>query len=408
MPDDLLQPRYADSFRCVGPDCEDSCCQGLGVYVDKAAYKKYRATPSLRGLASQHIAINTDSPDNFKHARIKFKSDNVCPFLDSDKLCIIQKEHGADFLSKTCSRYPRALARFDGSMQKALYLSCPEAARLVLLNPQLLPSPDAHGYEIFRLENSHPSANPQPWSRQLRSFGLQVLQDRAYPLWQRLFVLGIVCRRVRELTAVQQISQVPKLIGQYAEMMAQGLLRPHLDGIPARPDIQLDLVIQLIRRRYQVEQPEHGFAASVADFLMGIQHSPDAPLQGPVIHYEEAYSGYYQRFSQAYPAFLENYLINYIFRTRFPFADSVDCVEPTIDPLRSLLLMVFHYRLLHSLLIGAAGRYGEDFSSTRAVQIAQRFARSVEHNVGFLEQLKALAGTPDFQHADGLAVLLAN
>jgi lysine-N-methylase len=70
--------------------------------------------------------------------------------------------------------------------------------------------------------------------------------------------------------------------------------------------------------------------------------------------------------------------------------------------------MALHYRVLHSLLIGAAARYGNDFSSTHAVQTVQRFARSVEHNVGFLDELKTLAAAPDFRNTDGLALLLAN
>jgi lysine-N-methylase len=405
MPDELHQPRYAESFRCIGPECEDSCCQGWAVCVDKATYKKYRATPSLRRLASRYIELNSRGRDNFKYARIKLDPNRTCPFLDPDQLCHIQKQHGADFLSKTCSRYPRALAQFNGRPLQALFLSWPEAARLVLLSPRLLSADDDRD---FPLENSQTLAGLQPLSLQLRSFAVQLLQDRAYPLWQRLFVLGIVCRRIHELTASQQMSRVPQLIGQYAEMMAQGLLRPHLDGIPPRPGLQFDLVLGLIRRRLQIEQPEAGFAASVADFLVGIQHSPDTPPQESANHYHNAYTGYYQPFSQTHPGFLENYLINYLFRTRFPFADTVDCVEPAIDPLRSHLLMALHYRVLHSLLIGAAARYGNDFSSTHAVQTVQRFARSVEHNVGFLDELKTLAAAPDFRNTDGLALLLAN
>jgi lysine-N-methylase len=408
MPADLLQPHYADSFHCVGPECEDSCCQGWGVCVDKGTYKKYRANPALWRLASEYIELNAQSRDNFKYARIKFNPDNTCPFLDSDKLCSIQKRHGAEVLPKTCSRYPRALARFNGTMQKALYVSCPEAARLVLLSPRLLASSDAEGYRNLTVEDSQTLANPQLLSSQLRSFAVQLLQDRTYPLWQRLFVLGIVCRRIQEFTALQQMSQIPQLIGKYAEMMARGLLRPHLDGIAPRPDLQLELVLHLIRRRFQIEQPQDGFAASVADFLAGIQHSPDAPLQGPVIHYHQAYARCYQPFSQAHPAFLENYLINYIFRTRFPFADVADRVQRSIDPLCSYLVMAFHYRLLHSLLIGAAARYGDDFSCARAIRLVHHFARAVEHNLPFLEELKTLAGSPDFQNTDGLAVLLVN
>jgi lysine-N-methylase len=408
MPDNLLQPRYAESFRCIGPECEDSCCRGWGVCVDKRTYKKYRATASLRRLTSQYIELNPQNRDNFKYARIKLNPDNTCPFLDCDKLCRIQKQHGAEFLSKTCSRYPRALARFNGTMQKALHLSCPEAARLVLLSPRLLVSSDAGGYGDFALENSQTLASPQLLSNQLRSFALRVLRDRAYPLWQRLFVLGIVCRRIHELTAAQQMERVPQLIGQYAEMMARGLLRPHLDGIPPRPGLQLNLVLELIRRRLQIEQPEIGFAESLADFLLGIKHSPGTPPQESAIHYHDAYMRYYQPFSQIHPEFLENYLINYVLRTRFPFADTADCVEKSIDPALSHLVMALHYRLLHSLLIGTAARYGDDFCSTQAICIVQHFARAVEHNIGFLAELKSVARAPEFQHTDGQAVLLAN
>ena len=45
MSDRSLQPDYADEFRCLGAECEENCCQGWGVYVDKGTYTKYRATP---------------------------------------------------------------------------------------------------------------------------------------------------------------------------------------------------------------------------------------------------------------------------------------------------------------------------------------------------------------------------
>jgi hypothetical protein len=58
--DNAFQPRYAKDFQCIGPDCEDSCCEGWTVYVDKASYKKYRATPKLRPAALVHIEVNPE------------------------------------------------------------------------------------------------------------------------------------------------------------------------------------------------------------------------------------------------------------------------------------------------------------------------------------------------------------
>ncbi len=408
MPNDLLQPNYADNFHCIGSQCEESCCEGWGMYVDKATYKRYRATPALRRAAAEHIELNPGASDNFQYARMKFTADNRCPFLAADRLCSIQKQHGGEFLPKTCSRYPRALVRFDGAMQKALYLSCPEAARRVLMSPQLLPPPDAPHYQQFRLEQAQNSTPPSAatLARQMRSFALDLLQDRTYPLWQRLFLLGFVCRRVHELTAAQQSTQVPQLLARYATIIREGNLRSHLEGIPPRPGLQLDLVMRLIQRRYQVDQPQLAFATCVADLLMAVGHLPETSRSESTARYRQCHLDCYEPFAQAYPCFMENYLLNYIFRTGFPFVDVTAPVERSIDPLTSYLLMVLHYRLLHSLLIGAAWRHGNGFSIAHAVQLVPTFARGVEHNIKFIDELMSFARSPELQNSDGLAVLL--
>ncbi|MGC2109418.1 MAG: flagellin lysine-N-methylase [Candidatus Korobacteraceae bacterium] len=402
MSDALLQPHYADAFRCIGSDCDDNCCGGWTVFVDKATYKKYRATPSLRQLTAKHLERVAESRDTFKYARIRLR-DGRCPFLAADKLCSIQKRHGAEFLSKTCSRYPRAWMRFDGRLQKALLLSCPEAARLVLLSPQLLPA-------VESLEDSQNTSESQKPSlaQHLRCLALGLLQERNYPLWQRLFVLGIVCRRIGELIAVQAAAKAPQLIAQYAGMMLRGELRTHLDGIPVRLEPQLDLVMRLIRLRFQVEQPRDDFAKMVAEFLLSINYSPGTPPAQSAALYADAHTRYYRPFAQQHPAFLENYLVNYIFCSRFPFAGTAPHTGSSVDPVGAFLLMASHYRLLHSLLIGSAARYREGFSNAHATRVVQVFARAVEHNFRFLEELRTLLASSNLQQTDMLALLLRN
>ena len=38
----VLQPEYMKAFSCIGPACEDSCCIGLRVDLDKETYQKYK------------------------------------------------------------------------------------------------------------------------------------------------------------------------------------------------------------------------------------------------------------------------------------------------------------------------------------------------------------------------------
>ena len=34
-------PRYFEEFKCIGGKCEDSCCIGWNIDIDKITFKKY-------------------------------------------------------------------------------------------------------------------------------------------------------------------------------------------------------------------------------------------------------------------------------------------------------------------------------------------------------------------------------
>ena len=37
----LLHPSYLDEFKCIGGECEDNCCVGWDVDIDKITFKQY-------------------------------------------------------------------------------------------------------------------------------------------------------------------------------------------------------------------------------------------------------------------------------------------------------------------------------------------------------------------------------
>jgi lysine-N-methylase len=136
---DHLRPHYAKNFHCIGTRCEDNCCRGWDVFIDKATYQRYQSLPALRPIMDERfVRLNDDASDD-RYALIRDVSSSVCRFLSSDRLCRIQQEYGDAYLSVTCATYPRIPRRIDGLLEQPLSLSCPEAARLVLLNPQLIP-----------------------------------------------------------------------------------------------------------------------------------------------------------------------------------------------------------------------------------------------------------------------------
>src|SRR5277367_1574118 len=153
----LIRPEYSGAFRCIGPACEDSCCQGWAVPVDKPAYEKYQSLPAgpLRILLDANIALTPDDPNPAHFARIGMLPSLVCPILTEDKLCRIHAELGEEFLCKTCATYPRIVSSIDNLEEKALSLSCPEAARLVLLDPELMTPKGNGGHQITWDDSPH-------------------------------------------------------------------------------------------------------------------------------------------------------------------------------------------------------------------------------------------------------------
>jgi hypothetical protein len=101
QPREYTRPTYAERFRCIGSACEDTCCQGWGVPIDQTTYEKYRSTDFLKAHLGTLIQLNTSNPTTSDYARIPLTIQSVCPFLDAERLCGIQKQLGG-LLSDLC------------------------------------------------------------------------------------------------------------------------------------------------------------------------------------------------------------------------------------------------------------------------------------------------------------------
>ena len=308
--------------------------------------------------------------------------------------------------------YPRTSRRIDGLIEKALYLSCPEAARLVLLNPNLMKLETDEGdggspYQRLLKTGEQPertNASPHAYLWEIRSFTLLLIRDRSYPLWQRLFILGLFCKRLDELVSTRMNALIPRLLQEYAEAMLDGKLHPLLDGIPEQTPLQLKLVSEVIERHLALQINDRGharFRECVQDFLKGIEWDEVAPVETCISAFTGARRRYYDPFIQGHPFILENYLVNHVFKTRFPFGVNYRG-EPN-TPQNEFLVMSVLFAAINGLLIGIAGHNREGFATTHMVKLVQSFSKAVEHCPEFLPTLDPKLGS-----AAGMAQLLKN
>ena len=167
----LTSPTYAAAFRCIGASCEGHCCGEWNIPVDRNTYERYRQFPreKLGSLVSQFVILNRRGQPEGLFATINLQTTSgLCPFFGEDYLCRIQKEYGPQLLASTCSIYPRSLSQVAGKLEASLSLSCPEAARNVLLDPDFMQikgnllSGDFRTDNIFRLASDQSGALQKP------------------------------------------------------------------------------------------------------------------------------------------------------------------------------------------------------------------------------------------------------
>jgi len=381
-----IQPHYAEAFRCIGSECPDTCCAGWKVLIDRETYQKYQALPDLLPVLQTKVTLIPGGGEkDFAHFHMV---EDRCPCLSAERLCGIQKEHGEEYLPRGCAQFPRSI-RVDGKVtKKTLLLSCPEAARMVLLNPKLLEGEGISdgslaGYRHFILHRRkssgrEPDLHESLWK--LQRFSVVLVNDRRYPMWQRLFLLGMFCMRLHALSSQRQPERVPGLLDKYAQMLVNGDLVKLMEGIRGRPAVQLEVTLKIAQRALQVSRTS-SFRGSVDDFLAGIS-SPDGTGSGGIVAaYEAARTQFYEPMMLAHPFLLENYLTNYILQRAFLSFDNPRGI------LTDYLILCTHYVVIRTTLIGIAGRYREQFGAQHVVQLVQGFSKASEHNAVFMEEV---------------------
>ena len=125
----IVKPSYFDDFRCIAGACTDSCCKEWDVQVDDQAAAFYLQLPGELGDRLRQVLREEDEE------MVMTIVDGRCPMWREDGLCRIQAALGHEALCKTCREFPRLSHDFGDFQELGLELSCPEAARFILRNP---------------------------------------------------------------------------------------------------------------------------------------------------------------------------------------------------------------------------------------------------------------------------------
>ncbi len=398
-------PTYAAAFRCIGPTCEDPCCSGWDIPVDKATYAKYQQLPkeNIGALISAFVVLNPAPTHDNLYARIIPTPTGACPFWDADHLCGIQRNYGAELLPAPCSIYPRALRLVDNQLEGSLSLSCPEAARNVLLDPNFihieanLLSGDFRTDSFFYLAANPQSAPLQPFAHSIRSLLIDIVRDRSHPLWQRLLLIGCLCFDLDQ--HFETPAQIPTLVNTYSNNPP--LLE--LERLPANIKLRLEIILALTNERLADPGSGKRLRDTFWDFIEGIAApNPNLPADD-IQRFLHAEENYHRPFFANSPHILENYLINYIYQNLFPFGREGASTRSFFD---EYLLLATQFAWINTLLIGISANHKQAFAGEHVVRTVQSFTRAVEHYPEVLNLILEYLRSRNLATLEGIAILL--
>ena len=387
-------PEYYPKFKCTGPQCEDTCCSGWwSVSIDHDTYGKYlqntdaELAPLFKLAVSKNTLPSADNQNNF--GLMSMKPDGTCHFLQTDKFCAIQKHMGAQALSDTCRLYPRYLNRFGSQRENSLGVSCPEAARLILLNPQPMefttvaaePDIDSKAFTSYQFPLQS-EGDPQQISilNDFRAVIIAILQFREISLGARVMLLGFLLEEAGTVFFSEKFNHAAELLPvleSYVGMLAHPE-KLETQFAQINPDIEHKLkVVSTLIAQLLADKASPRFRACLQDAIEGLEVKTGMGLSE---QYKQNHAAFYRPYFADREYIFENYLVNQMITRLFPFTRG-----SYLDLYREL---VCNLSIIQVLLVGMASKH-QKLNDALVIQLFQTFARNSNHNRRHLDNLIA-------------------
>lgn len=395
----VLKPHYFDKFKCIGSSCSDTCCRGWNISIDKDTFKIYKknSNSELKDLFRKNINRQRNSEYNHNYGKIKLNEEGVCPFLDEDKLCKIHSKLGEKYLSQTCKTYPRKLNLVYGTLERSLEMSCPEVAKLCLLNTEIMEFDyneeylDINGmflnYNLDENIENFNSLHEYFWD--IRIFSIGLLQNRNFKLFERLVILGMVYKRIQQSISNENYIEISSIIDEFNKIIEndQSLIKENMNNLSNKIEVQIAIAKELMVGNISSNIVHQQYLKNLEDTMKGLGIKDSVNLESMNNIYKKGYEKYYKPYIKEKEYILENFLVNEFFGDVIPFSRYRDIWN-------SYIYICAIYTIIKIHLVGIS-LYRKELNDDIVIDVIQSFSRVSLHSreyvdfiVGFLKENK--------------------
>ena len=385
------QPEYVSKFQCDGQKCNAYCCKHWNITIDKKTYKAYSHLKPKS--AAKEIMINLKKRENADDYLVRLNEKGNCPFLTEDNWCSIQKKYGEEFLSVTCTTYPRQTWDMGEFYERSLTLTCPVVAEMVLLATEPLKfetlevSEKVHSNlgKIMILTNPLPP-NQHEGFIMLQETMIGILQERTLTIDQRLLMLGLFCDKLDESLSSSLELTFTKYIPFYKDTaFLQEQSSKIAPLVKFEPQNHIKIMMGILEKLYGEENKKSSphdrrLLAAVVNTLK-IETDENyfvnvSKLSDKYISLNEERQKFVQRFSTIF----ENYLVNELFFNLYPFRFSGTTIF-------NYGVFVTIYKMLELLTFSSSIEKSEPYDEKDLISEIRFYINRVDHGIGYVGKI---------------------
>lgn len=236
-------PDYYKEFECIADKCEDTCCAGWQIVIDKETLKKYT---KVKGTFRKRLWKSI----NWFQGTFKQDKDKRCAFLNERNLCDLYLSQGEEGFCKTCREYPRHTEEFEGVREITLSISCPEVARILMnrMEPVQFLSEEKEGEEEFE------DFDPFLYSilEDARKEMITILQNRDLAISDRILLVFGMAHDMQGRMNRQEMFACSDVIVKYTTDKAIQFVRDYQQKAENR-DEEMSFAHTMFKHLYELE-----------------------------------------------------------------------------------------------------------------------------------------------------------
>ncbi|MGD8783457.1 MAG: flagellin lysine-N-methylase [Thioalkalispiraceae bacterium] len=407
----LIAPLYMHSFRCLGGDCEDTCCQNWDISIDKYHYdlllNKVENNQEDKALFERSVLLHKPENSSEKnYAYIQKQASGFCPFYTGQGLCHIHARYGVEPLNDTCTFFPRVLSEREEVVELTAALSCPEVVRQCLMSDQkqqvmqevdqdILPRSD---FPVARVIDEPENCYAEKF-QEVRAAMIELMNDDEYSFEARLYFLANFGYRLS--SHYHQGCDSNLRVDEEIKRIKSKEIRNQLDDYYFNFSNEEPIAIVVIQAILQLRIQHEGndklsqMAKQILDkYRVNYERSEDFDVYGENIPPDilaRAYQQHWDNLNTNYGVTLEEYFSRYV----------INCLQrewfvSMPDPFTYIQMLIIRVAVLRFLITShpdiitlmksndVNGQQLDKFNN-KIVEIVYLYARSIDHNLTFLQ-----------------------